>query len=124
MQQNKELANYYKAIEKKIHTSKSIKKKILHSLESDIADFIEEYPEKSVTDVINHFGEPADFAKESLSILDETEIQNEVRKSKWIKRGILIVVAAIVLIAAIVAVCIIIDNSQTAVYYYSDGVIE
>lgn len=126
---NKELTNYYNAVKKELHCPKVIKKRILHSLESDVADFIEEHSSLDEQDLIEHFGAPQDFAVESLSAMDENELNKAIHKSKWIKRGIIIVVTAIVALATVATIWIITENSQSVAYYYEEvitdeGIIE
>lgn len=71
----------------------------------------------TMAEVREHFGTPNEFAKESMSVLDDDEIQRQIKKSKYIKRIVAILVAVLVLIFAITAVWIIAENSRTAVYY-------
>lgn len=107
-----------------MYCSKPLKKQILHALECDISEFVQERSNVSEQDIISHFGNPTDFAEESLSMLDGNEIQQKIKKAKHIKLFVLIAVIVICLIVAITSFCIINKNSQTAGYYYSEELIE
>lgn len=121
---DKELTDYYRKIEKALPCSAETKKKILFDLKSDIAEYLDEYPEAEMSDIINHFGTPDLFASEYVASLDDAELNKKVHKSKWIKRGIIIAVAAIVLLTAITTIWVIAENSQHTGYYYQEDVIE
>lgn len=121
---DKELTDYYRKIEKALPCSAETKKKILFDLKSDIAEYLDEYPEAEMSDIINHFGTPDLFASEYVASLDDAELNKKVHKSKWIKRGIIIAVAAIVLLTAITTIWVIAENHKTADYYYQEDIIE
>ena len=122
MKKNKELTDYCKAVKKNLHCSKQLKKEILHALESDIEEYLEQNPDTTAEDVREHFGDPADFARESLSVLDDEEIQRQISKSKFIKRIVLIAVIIICLVFTTTAILVVMENSRAAIYYYSEEI--
>ena len=121
---DKELTDYYRKIEKALPCSAETKKKILFDLKSDIAEYLDEYPEAEMSDIINHFGTPDLFASEYVASLDDAELNKKVHKSKWIKRGVVIAVAAVIVIIATAATIMTIKNNQESAPYYYQDVIE
>lgn len=120
----KELTDYYRKIEKALPCSTETKKKILFDLKSNIAEYLDEYPEAEISDIINHFGAPDLFASGYAASLEDAELNKKVHKSKWIKRGVIIAVIAVILLSAITTIWVISENSQHAGYYYQESVIE
>ena len=120
----KELTDYYRKIEKALPCSAETKKKILFDLKSNIAEYLDEYPEAEMSDIINHFGTPDLFASEYVASLEDAELNKKVHKSKWIKRGVIIAVAVVVLLTAITTIWIIAENHKAADYYYQEDIIE
>lgn len=120
----KELTDYYRKIEKALPCSTETKKKILFDLKSNIAEYLDEYPEAEISDIINHFGAPDLFASGYVASLEDAKLNKKVHKSKWIKRGVIIAVIAVILLSAITTIWVISENSQHAGYYYQESVIE
>lgn len=122
MIKNKEIKNYYKAVKKSLNCSNKQKLDILHALESDIKDYIEENPNTTINEIQKYFGSPSEFASESISTFSDNEIKQKINRSKTIK--VIAAVSAIVfiIISAITAYSIAKENSRTAVYYYSEEV--
>lgn len=116
----KELTDYYRKIEKALPCSTETKKKILFDLKSNIAEYLDEYPEAEISDIINHFGAPDLFASGYVASLEDAELNKKVHKSKWI----IIAVIAVILLSAITTIWVISENSQHAGYYYQESVIE
>ena len=123
MKKNKEIINYCKAVKKNLYCSRPLKKQILHALECDISEFVQERPNVSAQDIISHFGNPTDFAEESLSILDGNEIQQKIKKAKHIKLFVLIAVIIICLIAALTSLLVVKVNTEDVMCYYSEEII-
>ena len=122
--QDKELTAYCNAVKKQLHCSKTLKRKILHALKSSLIEYLEEYPEAAFEDIVRRFGAPEEFAKESLEDLDKEELFQEVQKSRRIKRTILLIAIVICLVIAVAAVWFVLEDSQTAVSYYTEEIIE
>lgn len=122
MKNSKELTKYYNAVKKNLHCSKQLKKEILHALESDVEEYTQQNPDLTIEEIREHFGTPAEFAKESMSALDDEEIGRQIKKSKYIKRVIAITAIILILVFTITAVWVIAENSRTAGYYYSEEI--
>lgn len=120
----KELTDYYRKIEKALPCSTETKKKILFDLKSNIAEYLDKYPEAEMSDIINHFGAPDLFASEYVASLEDAELNKKVHKSKWIKRGVIIAVIAVILLSAITTIWVISENYKAADYYYQEDIIE
>lgn len=120
----KELTDYYRKIEKALPCSTETKKNILFDLKSNIAEYLDEYPEAEISDIINHFGAPDLFASGYVASLEDAELNKKVHKSKWIKRGVIIAVIAVILLSAITTIWVISENHKAADYYYQEDIIE
>ena len=66
MDNNTVLQQYYKELKKALRISPKGKKLILQSVEADIAEYIEEYPNATLADLESQFGTPE--ASHSLTI--------------------------------------------------------
>ena len=112
----REIKSYIRQVKKACPFS--FRRKMLFSLKSGIADYIEENPDSSIDDIIERFGKPETFAPEYIAAMDDNERIKAFRTAKIIKCSIIVGVALFILIVFVTAVCIIIENSRTAVYYY------
>ncbi len=101
----KELAKYYKEIEKSLLGTKEEKRKILQILKNDVEDFVAEKPDATADMVRERFGDPALFAQESIAYITPNEARSFTRKHKraLIAVGVLavVVVVTVVLLTAI-----------------------
>lgn len=123
MKKNNLWDRYCKDVRKNLFCSRQSKQKILHALQCDIEDFFERFPDATEQDMIEHFGKPADFAKESLSSLEEEEIHKKVRKTKFIKRTVLIAILFICAVVLATAVWLIHENNRTVARYYTEEIV-
>lgn len=117
----KEVEKYCNAVEKQC--PREFRKRLMPDLESSISDYLAENPNSTLNNITQHFGEPEQFAIEYLAAMNDSERNKIISRAKWIKRGIAIGVALLIIIAAITATLIIIENSKTAVHYYSEEII-
>ncbi len=102
----------------------SFRKRLRMDLKNNLSDYLEENPDSTMEDVMQHFGSPEKFADEYVLAMDDKLRKKTVFKAKCVKRSVLIGVIVIVLTVVITAAWIITENSQTAGVYYSEGIIE
>ena len=95
MKKNKELTDYCKAVKKNLHCSKQLKKEILHALESDIEEYLEQNPATTAEDVREHFGGAGHDS-------DSGHYP--------------------VLVFTTTAILVVMENSRAAIYYYSEEI--
>lgn len=112
----KQLNAYVNRVRKKCPMS--IKGKITTALKADITDYLDEYPDSTIEDIISRFGTAEKFSSEYVMSLDEVQRNKVFKTSKFIKWAIITISAVLVLAIGITAVCIIVENSQSAGYYY------
>lgn len=122
-----EIKHYLNQVKK--HCPYPVRKKLMEELESNLSDFLEQYPDSTITDIVEHFGSPEKFADEYILAMDESRRRGILRKSKWIKRMIFIAALLILLVITVTAVWIVHENSQDVTVYYTEettngGIIE
>ncbi len=122
MIRQKIISSYLKQVRK--NCPFSFRKKLITDLESHLSDYLDDNPNSTLEDVINYVGPPEKIADECLLAMDEAARQRILNKTKWIKRGILIVSCIIVLTTACTAVYTLIKISETRVYYIQESIIE
>lgn len=122
MTQQKIISSYLKRVKK--NCPFFFRKKLITDLKSHLFDYLDDNPDSTLEDIINHLGAPEKFADEYLLVMDETTRKKAIRKAKWIKYSILSGIASIVLIIAVTAVMMLIKISQIRVYYYNEYVTE
>lgn len=98
------------------------RRKLITELQNNLSDFLENNPERTMEDVLEHFGFPEKFADEYLLVMDDKDRMNALHKARWVRKTICVGVATIVLIVAIASVWIVRENSQTVGYYYFEEV--
>lgn len=102
----------------------SFKRKLTEDLKSHLYDYIDENPNASFDDIVEHFGLPEKFSDEYILAMEDDTRKKLISKNKWIKMAFLIGVTIFVIIVAVTSIWIIIENSQTAGVYYSEGISE
>lgn len=100
------------------------RRKLITELQNNLSDFLEDNPEYTMKDVMEHFGSPEKFSDECLLAMDEAGRRNILSKTRWIKKVVCVGIATAVLIIAIAAIWIVSENSQSAAHYYYEEIIE
>ncbi len=116
MTQQKIISSYLKRVKK--NCPFSFRKKLTTDLKNHLLDYLDDNPDSTLEDIINHLGSPEKYADEYLLVIDETTRKKTIHKAKWIKYSILSGIATIVLIIAVTATMILFKISQIRVYYY------
>lgn len=102
----------------------SFKRKLMEDLKSNLYDYIDENPNASYSDIVEHFGLPEKFSDEYILAMDDDTRKKLISKNKWLKLALSIGVTIFVIIATVTSIWIIVENSQTAGVYYSEGISE
>lgn len=110
----KELTNYVRQVGKKCPTL--YRRKLTAELHDSLSDFLEDTPEHTMADVLEHFGSPEKFADEYLLTMDETERRTVLHKARWIRKAVSAGMAIAILIIAVVVGWIVHDNSQSVAF--------
>lgn len=100
----------------------SYRRKLITEIRNNLSEFLDDNPECTMEDVLDHFGPPEKFADEYLLAMDNNDRINVFRKAGCVKKTICVGIAAIVLIVAIATVWIVHENSQTVGYFYFEEV--
>ena len=119
-----ELDNYCQQIEKILVGNQSDKSKILNTAKCDMEEFLEEFPDATMDDLVKRFGTPKDYAKEYASGLDSGELTRKLNVARFRKKAITIGVAVIVVIVLFVAVLIIRNNTRNSTRYYEEVIVD
>lgn len=80
-----DISDYLKQIGKKAPFA--FRKKLITELRQNISEYVDEHPNCSIEDVINHFGTPEQFADEYILAMDETARKEAIQKAGLIKKG-------------------------------------
>ena len=117
-----ELEKYCRKIEK-VRVGKQIDKaRILNTAKCDMEEFLEEFPDATMDDLVKRFGTPEDYAKEYASGLDSGELAQKLNVVRFRKKAITIGVAVIVVIVLFVAVLVIRNNTRKSTRYYYEEI--
>ena len=119
-----ELDNYCQQIEKILVGNQSDKSKILNTARCDMEEFLEEFPDATMEDLVKRFGTPEDYAKEYASGLDSGELTRKLNVARFRKKAITIGVAVIVVIVLFVAVLVIRNNTRNSTRYYEEVIVD
>lgn len=119
----KQLAKYYKDIDRALLNPRSTKKTILTEIRSNVDCYMEENPSSSFDDIVAHFGSASDIAKSHIECTPSDEIQRRIRARNKI---ILITVIAtlIALLIYIGAVLVEVSRFRNEVDGHEEVVVE
>ena len=119
---DKLVKKYIESIDKQIAFPKKIKKKLLFNLQNSVVCYVENHSDTTFEQLISHFGTPESVSEEYIATVDHDELQKAIRKSKFIKRVVLIGVAAILLAILVTSAVVIIRNETTKTRIVYDNV--
>ncbi len=115
----KELKNYYSGISRLALCSRRHKREFLLQLKENVADFIAEYPEATMEEIVQVFGSPESIAESITVNIDKEEIFRQIR----MKRLLVFAVAAAIIIYALFAIISLIDVHTEAHGYFEEGIL-
>lgn len=123
----KEIKRYLKSVRK--NCPYPLKRRLSLELDSSIADYLEENPDKDLADLISRFGKAEKYAEEYLMNMPIAERTKILKKGKTIITAVIVGVIAVVLIVASTAVWIIYDDYRTdgvgsEIHITNHGIIE
>ena len=118
-----ELEKYCRKIEKVLVGNQTDKARILNTAKCDMEEFLEEFPDATMDDLVKRFGTPEDYAKEYASGLDSGELAQKLNVVRFRKKAITIGVAVIVVIVLFVAVLVIRNNTRKSTRYYYEEIV-
>ncbi len=119
-----ELEKYCRKIEKALVGNQTDKARILNTAKCDMEEFLEEFPDATMDDLVKRFGTPEDYAREFISGLDSGEVTKKLNVTKFWKKAITIGVAVIVVIVLFVAVLVIRNNTRKSTRYYEEVIVD
>lgn len=119
-----ELDNYCQQIEKILVGNQSDKSKILNTARCDMEEFLTEFPDATVDDLVKRFGTPEDYAREYVSGLDSGELFKKLNIAAFRKKAITIGVVTLVGIVAAAMIWMFCVNKRSADRYYDEGIID
>lgn len=102
----------------------AVRRKLRTDLQNSLSDFLDTRPDRTMDDVVEHFGSPEKFMDEYVLAMEPARRRKLLRKAKWFKRTVCIGIAVAVLIVATGTIWIVRENSRTVGYYYTEEVIE
>lgn len=112
----KHLICYYRQISKDLPLGLCQKHKIIKGIKVNVECFIEEHPECSYQDILEHFGTAEVIAKSFIEHTPVDELQKRVFVRKQIVLSVIIALAVALLIY-LIAICIIVVSEK----HISDG---
>lgn len=118
MKDQTELNRYCKEVRRALKGSPKYKASVQNTLRSDIEAFLAENPDATAQDIRQHFGEPANFARESAAAMDSEELSRKLSVGK----KVFITVVAGILTALIMWACglaIAVNDHRDAINGYS-----
>lgn len=116
----REIDNYIKNVGKNLLCSRELKKRYLRQFEAGVCEFIESNGISSMDEVIAHFGEPEDIAKNLMSYTDVSKMRRAI---SWKK--LIIAFLAIAMCVYLVAVVIeLVDNHDDTHGYGIESIID
>ena len=108
----REIKSYIRQVKKACPFS--FRRKMLFSLKSGIADYIEENPDSSIDDIINHFGLPKNFATEFVASIDDKKFLRNLSVKTAIKYAAIIGFVIVVLLTVIICIIIGVERARPA----------
>lgn len=118
-----ELEKYCRKIEKALVGNQTDKARILNTAKCDMEEFLEEFPDATMDDLVKRFGTPEDYAREFISGLDSGEVTKKLNVTKFWKKAIMIGVAVVVVIVLFVAILVIRNNTRKSSRYYYEEIV-
>lgn len=117
----KEIKKYFHKIRVSLICDLKTKNKIMKDLKNDVEEYLEQNPDSSLENVIEHFGKPETIAEEfAISSGIDYIKKSRIHKTVKIAVIVLLVLASIFTIAT--SIVIIGNHKRTAIYYYEENV--
>ena len=114
-----DLQLYFNAIRKELRTASSEKQQIIEALQSDIEEYLTDFPEATLENIISRFGTPESIAKEPLHALPMDEIRSELDIARFNKKATLIALATVVgVVFAFLIIMTLISLDNSSQHYY------
>lgn len=123
MKKYSNMHKYYKKVWRALHCSSNAKKKIIENLQSDVEEYLTQFPKATEQEVIEKFGEPEKYAKAFASSLDDVELQKCVSRSRFGKKFWIAIGIAIIIIITIAVISIVYNNNKESTEYYSEDIV-
>lgn len=118
-----ELINYYSSIDKALRSSHEEKRHIIKALRSDVEDYLTEFPEASLENLMSRFGTPDSIANEHMRDMPIDEISKRISSAKANKKTVLIVLVVIAAITFIYLLSRILIALDFSTQYYDEEII-
>lgn len=113
---------YCRKVRKVLICKSEIKDQILNNLQCDLAEYVENNPEATDSQLIEKFGNPESYAKAYLATLSDDEILVRVKTGSFRKK-LWIILAAVMVVAVVASIVgMIIHNNQHMGRYYTEAV--
>jgi len=110
---------YFDSIRKELRTSTSEKQQIIDALQCDIEEYMTDFPEATLENIISRFGTPESIAKEHLHALPMDEIRSELDIARFNKKATLIALATVVgIVFAFLIIMTLISLDNSSQHYY------
>ena len=119
-----ELEKYCRKIEKALVGNQTDKARILNTAKCDMEEFLEEFPDATMDDLVKRFGTPEDYAREFISGLDSGELTQKLNVVRFRKKAIMVGVAIVFAIALFVAILVIRNNTRNSSRYYEEVIVD
>jgi len=112
-----DLDSYYNEISNAIICKTKIKTEFITDLKEKVAEFIEENQPTSVDDIIVHFGQPEEIARNFLEAIDPSHIRKSMNWKKVLLTGIILAI----LMLAIYLTISFLDGHKIATGYAAEN---
>lgn len=112
---------YFRKINKLLVCDRKTKSKVLKDFKNNVYDYIDNNPNTSFDELVEHFGTPDTIAEEFAAEMGADYIR-KTKCNKKIKIIFIVILASIAVFIGILTTVIILNNSRNAVYYYEETV--
>lgn len=117
-----DLNEYFRQIEAALGDNSGGKDDILKIARSDISDYLEEFPDADMSDLVERFSPPADYAKAQLEVSSSDNLRKQLNVADFRKKAICVTAAIVVFIVMVLSIGIAVYNRENAGKYYDEGI--
>lgn len=118
-----DLNEYFRQVEAALGNNSDGKDDILKIARSDIHDYLEEHPDKDMSDLQKHFGSPADYAKAQLEVSSSDNLRKQLNVADFRKKAICVTAVIVLFIVMVLSIGIAVYNSQHSGRYYDEDIV-
>lgn len=85
---------YCRMLHRALACTPQLRKRLVAQMQESVADYLDENPQTTMQDLYEHFGEPKQVAENALQELDPKELQNQLKRARWRRLLVVLVLGA------------------------------